>query len=46
MNDLIIMCRDLMYDAYKDYTWDEVTEEIKDLYDEETLIELLPEGDK
>ena len=46
MNDLIIMCRDLMYDAYKDLTWDEVTEEIVDLYDEETLIGLLPEGDK
>ena len=43
MDDLICMCRDLMYDAYKDYTWDEVTEEIKDLYDEETLIGLLPE---
>ena len=46
MNDLINMCRDLLYDAYSDSTWDEVTEEIKDLYDEETLIELLPEGDK
>lgn len=44
MDTLCQMCFDLLLDAYEDSTWDELTEEIKDLYDEETLIELLPQG--
>ena len=42
MDDLINACRDLMLDAYNKYSDDEVIEEIKDLYDENTLVELLP----
>ena len=35
---------DALNDSYKDSSWDDVTEEIKDLYDEETLIQLIPEA--
>ena len=35
------LCRDLLLDAYEDSSWDEVTEEIVDLYDEDTLIDLI-----
>lgn len=44
MNDLIQTCHDLLLDAYHDLTWEEVTDEIVDLYGEDTLIQLLPEG--
>jgi len=44
MDCLVQMCHDLLMDAYEDSTWDEIQEEIVDLYDEDTLIELLPEG--
>ena len=46
MDSLIQMCYDLLMDSYKDCTWDEVTEEIVDLYDEDMLIELIPEPKK
>jgi len=38
------MLFDLLTREYEKMTWDEVTEEIKDLYDEETLIDLLPDA--
>jgi hypothetical protein len=44
MSDLINMCRDLLLDAYEDLSWDDVTEEIVDLYDEDTLINLIPDA--
>jgi len=44
MDTLCQFAYDMLLDAYKDSTWDEMTEEIVDLYDEDTLIELLPEG--
>ena len=37
------MLFDLLSREYEKYTWDEVTEEIVDLYDEDTLIDLLPD---
>lgn len=44
MDDLIMMCRDLLLDAYEDATWDDITEEITDLYDKDTLVDLLPDA--
>ena len=38
------ICYDLLSREYEKLTWDEVTEEIKDLYDEDTLIDLLPDA--
>ena len=38
------MCIDLLTREYEKLTWDEVTEEIVDLYDEDTLIDLLPDA--
>tara|TARA_B100000073_G_scaffold18210_1_gene14509 strand:- start:463 stop:723 length:261 start_codon:yes stop_codon:yes gene_type:complete len=38
------MLFDLLTREYEKLTWDEVTEEIVDLYDEDTLIDLLPEA--
>ena len=43
-DSLVHMCADLLEREYDKCTWDELTEEIVDLYDEDTLIELLPEG--
>ena len=37
------MCYDLLTREYEKLTWDEITEEIVDLYDEDTLIDLLPD---
>jgi len=45
MDCLVQMCYDLLSREYEKLTWDEVTEEIVDLYDEDTLINLLPQGD-
>ena len=45
MDCLVQMCYDLLSREYEKLTWDEVTEEIVDLYDEDTLIDLLPQGD-
>ena len=39
------MLFDLLTREYEKMTWDEVTEEIVDLYDEDTLIDLPPQGD-
>ena len=38
------ICYDLLSREYEKMSWDEVTEEIVDLYDEDTLIDLLPEA--
>ena len=43
-DSLINMCRDLLLNEYERLTWDEVTEEIVDLYDEDTLVDLLPDA--
>ena len=42
MDSLCQMCFDLLLDAYEDSTWDDITEEIVDLYDEDTLVNLIP----
>ena len=42
MNDLCQMAFDLLLDAYKDCSEDEIKEEIVDLYDEEVLESLMP----
>ena len=42
VDSLAQMAYDLLLDSYQDCTWDEVTEEIVDLYDEDTLVNLLP----
>ena len=44
VDSLCQMAYDLLLDAYKDCSEDEMIEEIKDLYDEETLISLIPEA--
>ena len=41
-DSLELLCHDLLMDAYKEDTWDDIQEEIVDLYDEDTLIDLLP----
>ena len=38
------ICYDLLSREYEKMSWDEVTEEIVDLYDEDTLIDLLPDA--
>lgn len=42
-DSLVHMVRDLLTNEYDKLTWDEITEEIVDLYDENTLIDLLPD---
>ena len=42
MDSLCQMAHDLLMDAYKDCTENELTEEILDLYDEDTLKDLIP----
>jgi len=42
MDSLCQMCFDLLLDSYEDCTWDQLQEEIVDLYDEDTLVSLLP----
>ena len=41
-DSLVSMVRDLLLNEYEKLTWDEVTDEIVDLYDEDTLIDLIP----
>ena len=43
VDSLCQMAYDLLLDSYKDCSEDEMIEEIKDLYDEDTLIDLIPE---
>ena len=42
VDSLAQMAYDLLLDSYEDCTWDDITEEIVDLYDEDTLVTLLP----
>ena len=42
VDSLAQMAFDLLLDAYEDCTWDDITEEIVDLYDEDTLVNLIP----
>ena len=39
------LCHDLLTREYEKLTWDDITEEIVDLYDEDTLIDLLPDAE-
>ena len=41
MDSLVQMVYDLLLDAYKDCTEDDMIAEIKDLYDQETLDDLM-----
>jgi len=41
MDDLVQMCFDMLMDAYKDCTEEEIRGEIVDLYDEEVLESLM-----
>ena len=43
VDSLCQMAFDLLLDSYQDCTEDQMIEEIKDLYDEETLIDLIPD---
>ena len=43
-DSLVYMVRDLLTREYDKLTWDEVTNEIVELYDEDTLIDLLPDS--
>ena len=40
--DMEQMLYDLLTREYEKLTWDDVTEEIVDLYDEDTLVDLIP----
>ena len=42
MDTLMTLAYDLLLDAYQDCSEDDVINEIKDLYDEETLNDLMP----
>ena len=46
MDSLVNMCYDLLSREYDDLTWDQLQEEIVDLYDEVTLIDLLPDQEQ
>ena len=46
MDSLLSMCYDLLSREYDDLTWDQLQEEIVDLYDEDTLIDLLPDQEQ
>ena len=46
MDSLLQIAYDLLEREYEKYSWDDIQAEIVDLYDEDTLIELLPEGNK
>ena len=43
-DSLVYMVRDLLTNEYDKLTWDELTDEIVDLYDEDTLIDLIPDA--
>ena len=42
MDNMVQMCFDMLMDAYKDCTEEDIKEEIIDLYDEEVLEGLMP----
>jgi len=42
MDDMWQMCFDMLMDAYKDCTEEDIKEEVIDLYDEEVLESLMP----
>ena len=44
-DSLVHMVRDLLTNEYDKLTWDEITDEIVDLYDEDTLIDLIPDAE-
>ena len=44
MDSLVQIAYDLLTREYEKMTWDEITEEIVDLYDEDTLIDLIPDA--
>ena len=44
IDSLVHMVRDLLMNEYDKLTWDEVQDEIVELYDEDTLIDLLPDA--
>ena len=44
-DSLVYMVRDLLTNEYDKLTWDELTDEIVDLYDEDTLIDLIPDAE-
>ena len=44
MDSLVQIAYDLLEREYEKYSWDDIQAEIVDLYDEDTLIDLLPEG--
>ena len=45
VDSLAQIAHDLLMDEYEKLTWDEVTEEIVDLYDEDTLVDLIPDAE-
>jgi len=45
VDSLAQLAYDMLMDSYRDCSEDEMIEEIKDLYDEDTLIDLLPDAD-
>ena len=45
MDSLVQIAYDLLLDAYNDCTEDDMIAEIKDLYDEDTSIDLLPDAE-
>ena len=44
MDSLIQLAHDFLMDEYEKMSEDEMIEEIKDLYDENTLIDLIPDA--
>ena len=44
MDSLCQLAHDLLMDEYEKLSWDEVTEEIVNLYDEDTLVDLIPDA--
>ena len=45
VDTLAQLAHDFLMDDNEKLTWDEMTEEIVNLYDEDTLVDLIPEGD-
>ena len=43
LNTLMVLAHDLLMDSYASCTEEEITEEILDLYDEETLSDMMEE---